>query len=432
MKKIFSLLLIFVILLCCFSGCKKSKLDKNKPVTLTMWHVYGEQADSPMNRLVEEFNQTVGMKKGIIINVTGMSNASHIGKKLLDAQAGKPDAGEMPDLFFGHKSNAHEIGTENLVDWKEMFSEKELSGYVPEFLSDGEDDGKLYVFPVTKSTFLLFISGGRFESFSKDTGVTYESLSDWDGFFDVAAEYYKWSGGKPFCSFDYPMRSVELCAMSSGSSDYMSGDWYNFDDSVFKDSFMKFAEAFSKGHIVISDLYSNTQVMTGEVPAGLGSSAAILYYNDTVTYADGTSEPMNLKVLPMPQIKDGKKYINQAGVGLCAYKTTEQKAEAAAVFAKWLTESKRNLDFAAESGYMPVTSDAFDKIKDYNFKNESYKVLYSALQSSIENSTAVSEGHTPEYYNRLNKFYTYLRESQKNGAFPNNDAQMLWEKLKTQ
>ena len=126
MKKIFSLLLILSVSLCCFSGCKKSELDKSKPVTLTMWHVYGEQADSPMNRLVEEFNQTVGMKKGIIINVTGMSNASHIGKKLLDAQAGKPDAGEMPDLFFGHKSNAVEIGTENLIDWKDLFSEKEL------------------------------------------------------------------------------------------------------------------------------------------------------------------------------------------------------------------------------------------------------------------------------------------------------------------
>ncbi len=432
MKKTFSLLLIFIISLCCFSGCRKSELDKNKPVTLTMWHVYGEQADSPMNRLVEEFNQTVGMEKGIIINVTGMSNASHIGKKLLDAQAGKPDAGEMPDLFFGHRSNALEIGTDNLVDWKELFSEKELSGYVPEFLSDGEDDGKLYVFPVTKSTFLLFISGSQFERFSRNTGVTYERLSDWDGFFDAAAKYYEWSGGKPFCSFDYPMRSVELCAMSNGSSDYMSGDWYNFDDAVFKDSFMKFADAFSRGHIVISDLYSNTQVMTGEVPSGLGSSAAILYYNDTVTYADGTSEPMNLKILPMPQPNSDKKYITQAGVGLCAYKTTAQKAEAAAIFGKWLTESERNLDFAAETGYMPVSSDAFDKIKDYNFKNESYRALYSALQSSIENSTAVSEEKNPGYYNRLNLFYTYLRESQKNGTFPNNDAQMLWEKLKIQ
>lgn len=71
--------------------------------------------------------------------------------------------------------------------------------------------------------------------------------------------------------------------MSSGSADYKSGDWYNFDDTEFEKSFMLFADALSKDHTVISDLYSNTQVMTGEVLSWLGSSAAILYYNDTVT-----------------------------------------------------------------------------------------------------------------------------------------------------
>lgn len=47
---------------------------------------------------------------------------------------------------------------------------------------------------------------------------------------------------------------------------------------------MQFADALVQGHIVISDLYSNTQVMTGEVAGGMGSSASILYYNDMVTY----------------------------------------------------------------------------------------------------------------------------------------------------
>ena len=46
---------------------------------------------------------------------------------------------------------------------------------------------------------------------------------------------------------------------------------------------MQFARSLAQGHVVVSDLYSNTQVMTGDVLSGLGSSAAILYYNDTVT-----------------------------------------------------------------------------------------------------------------------------------------------------
>ena len=53
---------------------------------------------------------------------------------------------------------------------------------------------------------------------------------------------------------------------------------------------------------------------------------------DTVTYPDNTQEPMDLHVLPMPKTAGADALMTQAGVGLCAYKTTAQKAEAAALF----------------------------------------------------------------------------------------------------
>ena len=37
-----------------------------------------------------------------------------------------------------------------------------------------------------------------------------------------------------------------------------------------------------------------TECKHGETLAGLGSSAAILYYNDFVTYPDNTTEPTDL------------------------------------------------------------------------------------------------------------------------------------------
>lgn len=433
-RKLFLLLLIFSISICCLSGCKKSELDKNKPVTLTMWHVYGEQADSPMNRLIDEFNETAGMEKGIIINVTAMSNASKIGEKLLDAHNKIPGSAEMPDLFFAHKSNALELGTDCLLDWNEYFSEKELSAYVPEFLEDGTAAGKLSVFPVSKSTHLLFIAGGQFERFSADTGVTYEALSTWDGFFDAAAKYYDWSGGKPFCSFDYPLRAIELAATESGAGNiFADNGFYDPSNVIFKQTFIKFADSLAKGHIMLSNLYSNTQVMTGEVVAGIGSSAAILYYNDTVTYEDGTSEPMDLEILPLPAENGKKPYITQAGVGLCAYKTSSQKAEASVIFAKWLTEPERNLEFVCQTGYMPVTNGAFDKIDDCRFKTADYEKLYAALKKVKESSKVLSEQQSPEYYNRVYAFYDYLRNEQKQFILSNTPpealAEGLWQKL---
>ena len=349
MKKRIHLIPSVLFVLLTLSGCaNQSKLDSKNPVTLTMWHVYGEQADSPMNQLIEEFNQTLGHEKGIVINVTLMSSASQIGSKLIDAKNEVTGVPSMPDLFFCHSSNVKELGTEDLIDWSELFSEENLSSYVSSFLEDGMIDDRLFIFPVSKSTHMLYIAGRQFERFSKDTGISYEDLSTWNGFFSTAEAYYEWSGGKPFCALDYPIRCIELNALEKGADDFYTSDgWYDFDNEIFRESWMEFAESFSKGGIIVSDLYSNTQVMTGEVAAGIGSSASVLYYNDTITYPDNTSEAMELKVLPIPKAAEKELLVTQAGVGLCASKTTEQKSEAAAIFAEWLTNRNATLNFVS-------------------------------------------------------------------------------------
>lgn len=436
MKKLIAFVLTALLLLSVLSGCsEQSALDPDDPVTLTMWHVYGEQADSPMNRLVEEFNQTVGKEKGIIINVTLMSSTSQIGQKLLDAQANTPGVPEMPDLFFCHSNNAEELGAENLLDWSTIFTEKDLSAYVPEFLDDGRVDDKLCVFPVSKSTHLLFVAGTRFDRFAADTGVSYGDLSTWEGFFDVAAKYYDWSDGEPFCAMDYLIRAVELNAMEHGGTDFYTADgWYNFDNPTLRDSWMELAESFAQGHIIVSDLYSNTQIMTGEVVAGIGSSASILYYNDTVTYPDNTSEPMDLRILPMPGAAGSDLLVTQAGVGLCAVKTNERKAEAAGIFARWLTEPQRNLEFCVGTGYMPVTREAFAQIESYEFSSEEYRRLYTTLNTVNETATAVREPSFSGYYTKIYSLYDSLRELQKElpnrlaaGETPQSLAEETWD-----
>lgn len=438
MKKIKAILLLGVFLML-LSGCTgKTELDPENPVTLTMWHVYGEQADSPMNRLVDDFNRTVGKEKGIIVNVSLMSSTAQIGEKLLAAKNNEAGAMEMPDLFFCHSNNAEELGSESLLDWQEIFTEEELEDYVPEFLEDGMVDGKLLVFPVSKSTHLLFVAGTQFDRFSQATGVTYDSLSTWEGFFEAAQKYDEFSDGKPFCAMDYLIRAVELNAMEKGGGDFYTEEgWYDFENESLKSSWMEFAEAIAKGHIIVSDLYSNTQVMTGEVMMGLGSSASILYYNDTVTYPDNTSEPMDLQVLPMPFAKGEEPLVTQAGPGLCALKTTEQKKEAAAVFIRWLTEAERNLDFCVETGYMPINQESFSEISHYEFGTKAYENLYHAINQVNESATAVREPSFAGYYNKVYTLYDALREAQKtmperyiNGESAETLSNELWELFK--
>ena len=415
MKPRFFAALLAALMIFPLTGCKKSLLDKDDPVTLTFWHVYGEQSGSPMDELVDEFNRTVGAEKGVRVTVTATSSASQIGAFLLQAQAGGSELPEMPDVFTCHIGDALALGAENVLDWNDLFTEDEREEFVSGFLADGTADGKLLVFPMSKSTHVLMLNGSAFDRFSAATGVTYDDLSTWEGFYDAAGKFYDWTNGtEPFCAMDYPIRAVELNALEHGAEDFYTEDgWYDFDNAVFKESWMQFARALAQGHIVVSDLYSNTQVMTGEVLSGLGSSAAILYYNDTVTYEDGHSEPMDLQVVPLPMTEGAEPLMTQAGVGLCAYKTTEQKAEAASLFAHWLTEKQRNLDFVTSTGYMPVRNGAFDSIDEVEFADQGYANLYAALKTMQETYTPLAEVRFTDYYSKVHTLYDGLRQMQQ-------------------
>lgn len=414
MKKIVLMTVTLFLLIVSICSCtKQSELDPDNPIVLTMWHVYGEQADSPMNRLITEFNETVGKEQGIIINVTMMTNARDIGGLLTSAYENKPGAPEMPDLFTCHSNNVAKIGIENILDWKDLFTEDEIDDFVEDFVKDGMLDDQLAVLPISKSTHLLFMNGTQFELFSKDTGITYENLSTWNGLFDATKEYYTWSGGKTMCVFDYLIRAIELNALEKGGSNFYTEDgWYDFSNASLKESYMEFMRPLVQGYIGVADLYSNTQIMTGETISGIGSSAAILYYNDVVIYPDNTTEPMNLQILPYPHAEASTPLMTQAGVGLCAYKTTSLKAEAISVFAHWLTNAERNLDFVMQTGYMPVCNSSFASITDYDFPDNEHETLYQVLDHMHKNYSALSEPNAADYYDKVTLLYNQIREMQ--------------------
>ena len=186
-----------------------------------------------MNRLLTEFNDTVGKEKGVLLNVTNMTNSAVIGSQLQEAQSGKPGALDLPDLFSAHPADAEALGVEKLVDWNDWFSAEEMAAYVPGFVQDGVIAGKQIVFPVSKSTQLLFLNGSQYARFAADTGAQLEKLDTWDGFFEMAAAYRQWSQGKPFCALDYPLRLAELNALEQGAGTLYKDNWYDLDNEAF-------------------------------------------------------------------------------------------------------------------------------------------------------------------------------------------------------
>ena len=362
MKKAFSLLLTFLLMLGCLSGCgNDSPLDPQKPVTLTMWHNYGGDMQHAMDYLIDQFNSTVGKEQGIIIDVTAISSSSELNKSLAMIVNGDPGAPEMPDIFTGYPKLAIQFWEKGLLaDLDNYFTADELSAYIDAFVEEGRlADGGLYVFPIAKSTEVLYVNQTLFDRFAAGTGASADLLSTFEGLAELSKMYYEWSGGKQFYAADSWFNFAEVGMAQLGDSIF-EGEALSLDGDNFAHIFETVYTPAVEGGIAIYDGYSSDLSKTGDLVCSTGSSAGILFYGDTITYTDGTVENVEYSILPYPVFENGTKAAIQRGGGLMVAKSDEQKEYAAGVFIKWLTASEQNMSFVANTGYLPVTKEAFE------------------------------------------------------------------------
>lgn len=382
------------------TGCN-AKEQQKEPVTLTVWHVYGGQTDSPLNDLIEEFNETVDAKEGIQLQVTVVSNTNNIHDAVLRSANNEPGTTGLPDLFISYPKTVLAMpDPEILVDYRDYFTEEELSAYIPAFLQEGEVDGRLLVFPVAKSTEIMFVDKTLFDRFAADTGATLEQLDTWEGLFALSKAYYQWTDaktpevsgdGKAFFVHDYHFNYFQVGVESLGET------FFAENQIAYTDAFCKvwapYADAAVQGGIWLQEGYATDPLRTGETIVSVASSASVLYYEDIVTYSDNRSEPIELIARPVPCFEDGKRLVMQRGAGFCTVKSTPERERAAAVFLKWLTEPETNVRFVTSVGYMPVTDEAFKVLPELieQLEDPKYRSLYEAFlqtQASYDFYTA--------------------------------------------
>ncbi len=388
MERHVAAILAVILLLCCpLAGCSDSYLDPQKPVTLTLWHVFGAQTDGPMNALVERFNQTVGREKGIVVSVTSVSNSTDIHFALVSAAKREPGAGSLPDMFVTYPKTVLAIGPELVMDWKDWLSEEQIKEYVPSFIEEGKIDGRLLILPVAKSSSALFVNATIFDQFSEETGITYDDLATWEGMFRAAKLYYEWSGGKAFFKYDDWLHYSMINTASLGG-DFFQGGKINFHDEQFQKAWSMLAESALAGGVCLLSGYSTSAMMTGESLCGVESTASVLYFKDTVTFPDNTTMPLRLKILPVPCFQGVKLLAIQRGGGLCVTKSTKRKEYAASVFGQWLTATENNVPFVTTTGYFPVKEAAYQilvKGETSSFVNKNYEELYKAVSETYAN-----------------------------------------------
>lgn len=352
--------ILFILILASSAGCTtKSAFDPRKPVTLSMWHNYGGQMKNLMDEMIDEFNRTVGAEKGIIISVTSISGSSTLHDKLVSAAHSDPGAPALPDLAVVYPKTALILAEKELLaDLSHRFTGEELSAYVPRFLEEGRLKEGLFVFPIAKSTEVLFVNKSIFDRFAADTGASYDDLSTIEGIVRTADKYYEWTGGKAFYMPD-SVFNLALIGMAQLGENFLQDNKLNVSSGGYKKIWDSYFLSAVKGSTAIFDGYSTDLFKTGDVVCSIGSTAGVLFYPSTVTYADNTKENAEYVIMPYPVFEGGRKIALQRGGGMCVVKSTVQKEMAAAVFLKWFTAPEQNLHFTASSGYLPVTEKAF-------------------------------------------------------------------------
>ena len=273
------------------TGCSTLEKKEETPTTITVWHVYGGQTDSPLNDLIEQFNQTVGKEQQINVQVTSVSNTNTIHELVLAAANGEPGASELPDLFVSYPKTVMALPDDSiLVDYRDYFSEGELSAFLPAFVEEGMVNNRLVVLPVAKSTEIMFINKTIFDRFSQATGVTIEDLDTWEGLFKAAEVYAAWTDGqtpdipgdaKSMFVHDYYFNYFQVGAESLGEN-FFQKDKLAF-GPAFHTAWEPLAQAAFQGGVWLKGGYATESSRTGDSRVSVASSASLRDNSDVLT-----------------------------------------------------------------------------------------------------------------------------------------------------
>ena len=103
----------------------------------------------------------------------------------------------------------------------------------------------------------------------------------------------------------------------------------------------------------------------------------------------------------------------QRCAGICTVKSTPDKENACITFRKWLTETRKNVEFVTSLGYMPVKQEAFDACLPEAIKELSdpmYVSLYQAFLDTQENYTFYTAPQLDSYLDLETRFEELVRK----------------------
>ncbi|MBE5804394.1 MAG: extracellular solute-binding protein [Clostridiales bacterium] len=340
------------------------ELSPEAPQVLTLWHYYNGAQQQIFDELVLEFNETIGLEKGIVIAPVSQGGVNDLADKLMDSANRKTGAARMPDIFAAYADTAHAMNQMDLVaDISRYMTAEEEAEYMDAYIQEGRLDasGALKVFPIAKSTEMMLVNKTEWDAFAAATGAQVSLLSTWEGVVEASRMYYEWSGGKAFFGRDAFANYILIGSLQLGVEMFSVEDGImtlNLDEAVMRRLWDNYVVPYVNGWFGAYGRYRSDDVKTGQLVALVGSTSGALYFPAEVTRDDGSTYPIECMTLPLPNFRDTQPCAVQQGAGMVVTKSTPEREYAATVFLKWFTQTENNIVFSLNSGYLPVKKEA--------------------------------------------------------------------------
>ena len=356
--------LIFTMFTAC--GTEEETLDPANPVTVVVWHHFSGAVQSAFETAIREFNETVGMDRGIFVQGYSAGTVSELAAAVRASIAGEVGSEKLPHIFTAFADTAYVAKQYGLlVDFQDYLSEAQQQEFFASFINGGRigRNNELFLFPVAVATEIFMLNHTDWAPFASENNFSYGDLATMEDIKRVAQVYYDWSGGKAFFGRDQfanlfiigsKQFGVELFDVDSAGQVTL-----NLDEQVMRRIWDYYYIPHIRGYFTAYSRFRSDDLRVGDILAYSGSTVSAAFFPDEIR-VEGESRPIDVKVLPMPVFQGGERVLVRQGANMVITQTTEAEQYASKVFVHWFTDPQQNISFAALSGHMPVRTAAMD------------------------------------------------------------------------
>lgn len=361
-----------------FTGCGqpggKVRLDPDHPATVTIWHYYNGAQKNALDSMVDEFNNTVGSDRGIIVECHNQGDIPTLESSVMASVNKEVGSDELPNIFSSYADTAYNIEKMGLlVNLDDYLTKKEQETYIDSYIEEGRigSGGELKIFPTAKSTEIFMMNKTDWDKFSTATGISEDSLKTIEGVAETAKSYFEWTDsltpevkndGKAFFGRDAVANLFVIGAKQLGCDIFQVENQkltLNLDKDILKKIWDAYYVPYINGYFAAYGRFRSDDAKAGDIIALVGSTTTASYFPTRIV-KENEEYPVEVMVLPAPVFEGGEPYAVQQGAGMVVTAGDKKKEYASVEFLKWFTEKERNMEFSCLSGYLPVKKDAVD------------------------------------------------------------------------